>query len=217
MKTNLLIIIAIISVMVILAFTLKIKPYDDYPGNHAEELKQIPEVNMFYEKYGNYGISVFSDGAFNYQIGFQSGLSQDQWIMLKVTYQLGIPSNIFVHCTPNGIQSQYTIRDNVLEYLSEKNCFDIENEKIRDNETIQTIIDYCTYKLKLALGEISSKNSDGSYDPLLDNSIVFKNQTHYMDNDNCQLIQTWDGYSHSFGNEYEDKVILSINTLDVSP
>ncbi len=216
MKIKLLIIIIIISVIVILAFTAKIKPYDDWPSNHVEELKQIPEVNMFYEKYGNYGITVFPDGAFTYQIGFQSGLSEDQWIMLKVAYQFGIPSNIFVHCTHNGIQSQYTIRDNVLEYLSEENCFDVENEKIGNNETLQTIIDYCTYKLKLELGEIPWKNPNGSYNVLLDAYIGFKNQTHYMDNDNCQLIQTWDGYSHPFGNEYEERVILNINTLDES-
>ncbi len=123
MKTRFLIIIAIVFVIVILVFTVRIKPYDDWPGNHVEELKQIPEVNMFYEKYGHYGVLVFPDGAYSYQIGFQSGLSEDQWVVLKITYQFGIPSNIFLHCTPNGIQSQYTVRENVLSYLSEKDCF----------------------------------------------------------------------------------------------
>ena len=131
MKIKLLIIIVVISVIVILAFTAKIRPYgDDYPGDHIEELKQIPEVNMFYEKYGDYEVLIFPDGAFNYQIVFQSSLSEDQWIILKVNYQFGIPSNIFIRCTPNGSESQYTIRDNVLEYLLEENCFvdGLENE-----------------------------------------------------------------------------------------
>ena len=118
---------SIIAVIVILALTVKTKPFDDYPGNHVEDLKQIPEVAMLYEKYGQYGISVFPDGVYTYQIGFQSGTSQEQWIMLKINYWFGFPSNIFVHCTPQGIQSQYTVRENVLEYLSQENCFENEN------------------------------------------------------------------------------------------
>ena len=136
MRTRLLIIFAIVTVIVILAFTVKTKPYDGLPSDHVEELKQIPEVNMFYEKYGDYGVSVFPDGAYFYQIGFQSGLSEDQWIMLKITYQFGIPSNIFVHCTPDGIQSQYTVRDNILEYISEENCFNNESWTLGE--------DYCS-------------------------------------------------------------------------
>jgi len=129
MKTRLLIIAIIIAVIMILVLTVKIKPFDDYPGNHIEELKQIPEVNMFYEKYGDYGVSVFPDGAYSYQVGFQSGTSEDQWIMLKLNYRFGFLSNVLIHCTPEGIQSQYTVRDNVLEYLLEKNCFDVESEQ----------------------------------------------------------------------------------------
>jgi len=85
---------SIIAVIVILALTVKTKPFDDYPGNHVEELKQIPEVAMLYEKYG---VSVFPDGAYTYQIGFQSGTSQEQWIMLNINYWFGFPTNIFVH------------------------------------------------------------------------------------------------------------------------
>ena len=124
----------IVASTVILALTVKTKPFDDYPGNHVEELKQLPEINAFYEKYGDYGVSVFTDGAYFYQIGFQSGTSEDQWIMLKITYQFGIPTNIFVHCTPQGIQSQYTVRDNVLEYLSEENCFNVKSESAIDSD-----------------------------------------------------------------------------------
>jgi len=47
--------------------------------------------------------------------------------MLKVNYRFGFPSNVLVHCTPQGIQSQYTIRDNILEYLSEENCFNTQD------------------------------------------------------------------------------------------
>ena len=138
MKTGFLIIAAIIiAVTVILALTVKTKPYDDYPGNHVEELKQIPEVGMFYEKYGDRGVSVFSDGAYSYQIGFQSGTSQDQWIMLKINYHFGILTNIIVHCTPNSIQSQYTITDNVLEYLSEGNCFDAASERLSHDDDFE--------------------------------------------------------------------------------
>ena len=92
-----------------------------------------------------------------------------------------------------------------------------ESDVSSDSKTIQDIVDYCTHKIKLALGEIPSRNPDGSYNILLDIPIVFENQTHYMDNNNCQLIQTWDGYSHSFGYEYEPKVIFSINSLEYYP
>ncbi|QMU54762.1 MAG: hypothetical protein GKS07_07675 [Nitrosopumilus sp.] len=138
MKTRLLIITTImVAVVVILALTVKTKPFDDYPENHVEELKQIPEISMFYEKYGDYGVSVFPDGAYSYEIGFQSGTSQDQWIMLKTTYHFGIPTDIFVHCTPNGIQSQYTVRGNVLEYLSEENCFDVISERLNPDDDFE--------------------------------------------------------------------------------
>jgi len=129
MKARLLIIAIIITTIVILALTVKTKPFDGYPGDHVEELKQIPEVSMFYEKYGDYGVSVFSDGVYSYQVGFQSGPSEDQWIMLKLNYRFGSLSNVLIHCTPEGIQSQYTVRDNVLEYLLEENCFDIESKQ----------------------------------------------------------------------------------------
>lgn len=134
MKTGLLIGLIAVAVIVILALTVKTKPFSDYPGNHVEDLKQIPEVDMFYKKYEDYGISIFQDGAYSYQIGFQSGTSEDQWIMLKLNYRFGILSNVFVHCTPAGIQSQYTIRENVLEYLSEENCFNMKSESAIESD-----------------------------------------------------------------------------------
>ena len=123
MKTRFLIIIGIVAIVIILVLFVRIKPFNDSPLNHIEELKQIPEVAIFYQKYGKYGIDVFPDGAYSYQVGFQAKNEKGQWIMLKVNYRFGIPSHVFVHCTPDGIQSQYTIRDNVSDYLKNNDCF----------------------------------------------------------------------------------------------
>ena len=131
MKAKLLIIIGIVvAVSILFALSVKTKPFDGYPADHIEELKQIPEVKMFYEKYGDHGVSVSPDGAYSYQVVFQSGTSEDQWIMLKLNYRFGLLSNALIHCTPEGIQSQYTVRDNVLGYLLEENCFDVESKQI---------------------------------------------------------------------------------------
>ena len=119
----LLIVIAVSAIIIFLASSMNVKPFDDHPANHIEELQKIPEVQEFYKKYGNNEISIFEDGAFSYQIGFQAKKSEDQWIMLKLNYRIGLFSNTLIHCTPDGIQSQYTIRDNTLEYLLEENCF----------------------------------------------------------------------------------------------
>jgi hypothetical protein len=80
-------------------------------------------VDVFYEKYGHQGVDVFPDGAFTYQVGFQAENEQGQWIMLKINYRFGIPSSSIVLCTPEGIESQYRITDNVLGYLKEQQCF----------------------------------------------------------------------------------------------
>jgi hypothetical protein len=40
------------------------KPFDDFPADHVEKLKQIPEVAAFYNKYGPLGVDVLPDGAF---------------------------------------------------------------------------------------------------------------------------------------------------------
>ncbi len=42
MKTRVLIIIAIVTVIVILAFTVKMNPYDGLPSDHVEELGVDP-------------------------------------------------------------------------------------------------------------------------------------------------------------------------------
>ena len=130
----LILIIGIAISVILLAVLINIKPFDDHPSNHIEELQEIPEVDIFYKKYENYDIVVFEDGAFSYQIGFQAKNYEDQWVMLKLNYRIGILSNTLLHCTPDGIQSQYTIRDNTLEYLLENNCFeqDAEMESIDD-------------------------------------------------------------------------------------
>lgn len=109
----------------IIVLSAQRKPFDDSPANHIEELKQIPEVAAFYEKYGHHGVDVFPDGAFSYQVGFQAENEQEQWIQLRINYRFGIPSSSTFFCTPDEIESQYWIRDNVLGYLKDQNCFEI--------------------------------------------------------------------------------------------
>jgi len=108
----------------ILVFTSQRKPFDDSPANHLEELKQIPEVAAFYERYGQHGVDVYPDGAFSPQVGFHASNEDEQSIMLRIGYLYGSPSSFKVICTPNGIESQYRVTDNVLEYLKERNCFE---------------------------------------------------------------------------------------------
>jgi len=109
--------------MVVIVGLVKIRPFYDSPSNHIDDLKKIDEVKVFFEKYGKYDVTVFPDGAYSYQVGIQAKNTEDQWIMLKINYWFGFPSNMLIHCTPEGIQSQYTVEDNVLEYLKNDNCF----------------------------------------------------------------------------------------------
>lgn len=115
----------VIGIALLLAFASQRKPFDDSPTNHLEELKQIPEVAAFYDRYGDYGVNVYPDGAFTYQVGFQARHEDEQSIQLRVNYMFGYPSSFTVFCNPNGIESQYRVTDNVLEYLKERNCFEI--------------------------------------------------------------------------------------------
>lgn len=108
----------------ILVFASRAKPFDDSPANHLEELKQIPEVAVFYEKYGDQDVKVFPDGAYVYQVGFEAKNEEEQWIRLIVNYRFGTPSSFAVICTPDGAGSQYRVTDNVLEYLKERNCIE---------------------------------------------------------------------------------------------
>jgi hypothetical protein len=110
---------------VVLVLSAQAKPFDDHPANHVEDLKQIPEVAAFYEKYGHHGVDVFPDGAYVYQVGFQAENEEEQWIMLRINYLYGSPSSSTIFCTPDGIESQYRVTDNVLGYLKEQHCFEI--------------------------------------------------------------------------------------------
>ncbi|MEO9363318.1 MAG: hypothetical protein ABI348_05395, partial [Nitrososphaera sp.] len=56
-------ILFVIGIAMILVLSARAKPFDDSPANHVEELKQIPEVAAFYQKYGHYDVDVFPDGA----------------------------------------------------------------------------------------------------------------------------------------------------------
>lgn len=116
-------VITVVGIALIISLSAGAKPFDDSPANHLEELKQIPEVDAFYQKYGHHGVEVFPDGAFIYQVGFQADNERGQWIMLRIDYMFGIPSSSTVFCTLDGIESQYRITDNVLEYLKEQQCF----------------------------------------------------------------------------------------------
>jgi hypothetical protein len=118
-------ILVVIGIAMILVLSARARPFDDVPANHVEELKQIPEVAAFYQKYGHYGVDVFPDGAFTYQVGFQAeNEEKQQWVMLRINYLYGSPSSSAVFCTPDGTGSQYRITDNVLGYLKEQHCFE---------------------------------------------------------------------------------------------
>jgi hypothetical protein len=116
-------VISVIGIALIIVLSAGAKPFDDSPAIHLEELKQIPEAAAFYQKYGHHGVDVFPDGAFTYQVGFQADNEQEQWIQLIISYRFGIPSSSTAFCTPDGIESQYWIKDNVLDYLKEQQCF----------------------------------------------------------------------------------------------
>ena len=114
--------ISVVGIALIIALSAKAKPFDDSPANHLEELKQIPEVDAFYEKYGHYGVDVFPYGDFSY-IGFEADGEEGQWIQIRINYRFGMPSSSTVFCTPDGIESHYRVKDNVLGYLKEQQCF----------------------------------------------------------------------------------------------
>ena len=124
MKTRHKIIIVGIAIVVVLALLVKIKPFYDSPANHIEELKRMPEVAAFYQKYGNHDVTVFSDGVYNYQVGFQATNEENDWIMLRINYGYGMPFSATDFCMPDGIGSQHRITDDVLEYLKEQDCFE---------------------------------------------------------------------------------------------
>lgn len=123
MKTMYKMIIVGIAAVVILALIVKVKPFYDSPADHIEELKKIPEVAAFYQRYGHHNVIVFPDGVYTYQVGFQATNEEGNWIMLRINYIYGMPLSTIAFCTPDGIESQYRITDNVLAYLKEQNCF----------------------------------------------------------------------------------------------
>lgn len=114
-------VLSVVGAALLIVSSAGAKPFDDSPANH-EELKQIPEVAAFYQKYEQYGIDILSDGAFTYQVGFQAE-NEEKWIMLRINYLYGSPFSSTVFCTPDGIESQYRITNNVLGYLKEQQCF----------------------------------------------------------------------------------------------
>ena len=46
MKIRILIIVIVVSVIIFLAFSMRIQPFDDHPGNHVEELQEKANTVM---------------------------------------------------------------------------------------------------------------------------------------------------------------------------
>lgn len=54
-----------------------------------------------------------------------------------------------------------------------------------DSEQLQRIFDYC--------------NTKGTGIAMIQPRWTYSNDTHYIDNNTCEWEETWDGYSHPFG------------------
>ena len=101
-KSILIIVIVIIGSLFITYLTFdslaSVKPYEDWPGNHEDDLKIIPQVKSFYEIYENeYEISIYQDGVLTYQIGIQA-IKDAQRSNLKINYFNGNPTSVSYSC-----------------------------------------------------------------------------------------------------------------------
>ena len=94
------IILAFISSWIIVNMIGDIPPYDDWAGNHVEELKKIPHVAAFYNNYGE-DILIWKESGRFYQLGFQA-TTDDKYSQLVVTFFGGKPYSITYSCTANN-------------------------------------------------------------------------------------------------------------------
>jgi len=75
-----------------------IPPYDDWAGNHEEDLKKIPQVSEFYRHYDkDFDILIYPESGRFYQLGFQA-LKDDQRSFLTVTFFNGQPYSVSYSC-----------------------------------------------------------------------------------------------------------------------
>jgi len=74
-----------------------IPPYDDWPGNHVEDLKKIPHVAAFYNHYGE-DILIWKESGIFYQLGFQA-ITDEKYSQLVVTFFGGNPYSVTYSCT----------------------------------------------------------------------------------------------------------------------
>lgn len=75
-----------------------IPPYDDWAGNHEDDLKKIPHVSEFYRHYErDYDLIIHPESGRFYQLGFQA-LKDDQRAFLRVTFFNGQPHSVSYSC-----------------------------------------------------------------------------------------------------------------------
>ena len=107
------------------------KPYgNDDPSDHLGELKQIPEVAIFFSTYEKYGIQVSYDDEDYYEIHFEA-TSKEMIVSLDVRFYFGIPSDIFYSC--GDVEEEHIVSYQAdSEIISSINC--LELEKVLDSE-----------------------------------------------------------------------------------
>ena len=77
-----------------------IPPYDDWPGNHVDDLKKIPHVAAFYNHYGD-EILIWKESGMFYQLGFQA-TTDEKYSQLIVTFFGGNPYSVTYSCTQHA-------------------------------------------------------------------------------------------------------------------
>ena len=100
-----------------------IPPYDDWAGNHVEDLKKIPHVMAFYNHYGD-DILIWEESGRFFQLGFQA-TTDGQYSQLVVTFFGGNPYSVTYSCTAYDDGENY---ESILRITDAKpseitNCF----------------------------------------------------------------------------------------------
>ncbi len=114
------------------SYGARLKPYDSWPSNHVDDLKQIPEVAAFYSHYEDYGVLVFADGVSSYQIGFQA-IDEQKKALLKVNYFFGAPFSFSYSCW-DGDSGWGTSHSTLSVLIKEKHCF---SDNTFDGKTLE--------------------------------------------------------------------------------
>ena len=99
-----------------------IPPYDDWPGNHVDDLKKIPHVATFYNHYGD-EILIWKESGMFYQLGFQA-TTDEKYSQLVVIFFGGNPYSVTYSCTAyDGRNNEQNIRITGAEPSEIINCF----------------------------------------------------------------------------------------------